>query len=103
MNEYVDILRSAIRHYGSNTQIDVAIEEMAELTQALVKCKRYAEDKDFERFRQNVVEEIADVEIMINQLFIIFDISCGEVLDIQNEKLSRLRKRIEEDRNNAAL
>ena len=95
------IILAALRHYGCNHQIDVAIEEMAELTQALVKCKRYAKDKDFKHFRQNVVEELSDVDIMLDQLCIIFNISADEIIEIQDEKIARLRKRIEEDHNAA--
>ncbi len=90
------MLEIAIRVYGANAQIDVAIEEMAELTQALVKAKRYATDKDFDRFRGNVIEEIADVEIMLAQLRIIFGAQEKEIDDVKTFKLKRLADRLKE-------
>lgn len=34
------ILQDAIKHYGAEHQVDRAIEEMAELTKALLKMRR---------------------------------------------------------------
>lgn len=89
-----DIFYAAITRYGANQQIDVAIEEMAELTQALIKTKRYAEDEDYILFRENVIEEIADVEIMLAQLRIIFDIDESAIEYDKREKIERLAKRL---------
>lgn len=89
-----DIFYAAINHYGANMQIDVAIEEMAELTQALIKTKRYATDEDYDLFRDNVIEEIADVEIMLAQLRIIFDIEEEAIEYDKREKIERLAKRL---------
>ena len=89
-----DVFYAAINHYGANQQIDVAIEEMAELTQALIKTNRYATCKDYKRLRDNVIEEIADVEIMLAQLRIIYAISEKEINDRKAEKIKRLKKRI---------
>lgn len=91
------ILLAAVRHYGGNNQIDVAIEEMAELTQALVKTKRSVTDEDIEMFRGNVIEEIADVEIMLAQLRIIFDIDEWLLDTAKASKLNRLAERIEKE------
>lgn len=44
-------------HYGKNNQILKSIEEMAELQQALLKGEP-----------KHIAEEIADVEIMLEQL-----------------------------------
>lgn len=90
------VFSAAIHSNGGNAQIDVAVEEMAELTQALVKTKRYATDKDFDRFRANVIEEIADVEIMLEQLRIIFGAHEKEIDDAKTFKLKRLADRLKE-------
>ena len=92
-----NVFKKAICTYGGNPQIDVAIEEMAELTQALIKTKRYAGDPDFVIFRRNVIEEIADVEIMLVQLRMIFNIQEDDVDAEKDFKLSRLADRIKED------
>lgn len=80
-----DIYQAAITEWGNDAQIDVAIEEMAELTTALLHHKRGRE--------ANVAEEIADVRIMIAQLEIIFK-NSDEVEKIKKEKIDRLARRL---------
>lgn len=60
MKEYPNLYEKAVEKYGEETRVDLLIEEMAELTQALCKYKR--------GLKHNIEEEIADVEIMINQV-----------------------------------
>ncbi len=79
------VYRNAIMTYGEIAQIDVAIEEMAELIQALSKYKRGKE--------HNVEEEIADVSIMLEQLKIIFD--NRKVKKIKRRKIARLESRLQ--------
>lgn len=86
-----DIMTRAIQHYGKTVQIDMAIEEMAELTKALCKVKRAATGAESAAAIANVVEEAADVQIMLDQIRLIFDRSTAEV---EEEKLRRLEKRI---------
>ena len=88
-----DILNKAIETYGEHSQIDKAIEEMAELTKALLKL-RYCE-KDFERqiVQDAVSEEMADVEIMLTQLHMIFG-NTQKVEEYQIKKIKRLERRL---------
>ena len=80
MNETYDrtscderIMRQAIETYGVQAQCDVAIEEMAELTKAIVKIRRVADDyKKTQAALENLLEEIADVDIMIEQMKIMW-------------------------------
>lgn len=78
------VLKNAIGKFGLKTQIDIAIEEMAELTQALSKFKRGKE--------HNVEEEIADVKIMLKQLELKFD--KQKIDKIEKQKIERLEKLI---------
>lgn len=86
-----NIMTRAIQHYGETAQIDMAIEEMAELTKALCKVKRAATGAESAAAVANVIEETADVQIMLDQLRIIFARSTDE---IEEEKLRRLLTRI---------
>ena len=78
--------------FGASGQIIVAIEEMAELQQALTKWLRFycfggaGGDISIKKVRENIREEIADVNIMLNQLELMF----GDTSDIQEQKLQRL-------------
>ena len=67
-------MKLAIDTYGEVNQTDKAIEEMAELTKALIKLKQEnLRDNEEATFKvMNVEEEIADVLIMMEQLTMIF-------------------------------
>lgn len=95
MNE--EILQKAIDAYGVESQIDVCIEEMSELTKALIKDKRN-DSVSVEEWKnlvwKNIVEEIADVEIMLKQMKMIFN--CKEDVESQIKfKINRLNERLE--------
>ena len=89
------ILKKSIHRYGESAQIDMAIEEMAELTKALLKHRRAERfgQYDVDKVRDNVSEEIADVLIMLAQLQMIFCNRC-QVEKIIGEKIERQAKRL---------
>ena len=88
--------------YGYDAQSRQCIEEMAELTQAInkfwrkqLKCGKL--DLNAADFRnseyENLVEEIADVEIMLEQMKVFLD--CEDsVTEVVEEKLNRQIDRI---------
>lgn len=86
-----DIMLRAIHRYGEAAQIDMAVEEMAELTKALCKVKRATPGATTTAAIANVIEEIADVQIMLDQLRLIFARNTDEV---EEDKLRRLLSRI---------
>lgn len=89
------IMQRAINTYSTQAQCDVAIEEMAELTKALMKIRRVADDYEkVPAALANVIEEIADVEIMIDQLKIMYGEKAVEA--VRGEKLERLERRLNE-------
>ena len=90
------ILTKAISKYGEK-QLDIAQEECAELIQAISKWKRYRSTKA----KLNIIEEVADVTIMLEQLKVMFGITEEIFNDGIDCKLDRLEKRMEgEDENN---
>lgn len=79
---------AALRTFGDASQIQMAIEECAELIDALCKFRRAR------CTREDVITEIADVLIMAEQMALAF----GEA-DVEAEKkrkLTRLQERIDE-------
>ena len=84
------LLDRAITTYGAPAQMDMAVEEMAELTKALCKIKRAQAGCEATAAIGNVVEEMADVQIMLDQLRIIFHRSTEEVEEAKLERLNRL-------------
>lgn len=90
------LLDRAITTYGAPAQMDMAVEEMAELTKAICKIKRAQAGCEVTAAIGNVIEEMADVQIMLDQLRIIFHRSTEE---IEEAKLERLKNRLD-GRNN---
>ena len=84
-DEREQILQAAIDYYGIDRQVDQAIEEMAELTKALLKMRRPNHGN-----LRNVLEEIVDVQIMLDQLRIIY----GWLPLVETAKLARLQRRV---------
>lgn len=83
-----EILIDALDTYGVKSQEEIAIEEMSELVKALIKNRRYTSEET----RADILEEIADVEIMLMQLILVY----GNPLEIITEKLERLKQRVSE-------
>ncbi|MBD5547541.1 MAG: hypothetical protein HDQ97_09095 [Lachnospiraceae bacterium] len=80
-----EVLEKAVKTWGEAAQTDMMIEEMAELTKALLNNRRGRES--------NISEEMADVYIMLKQLEIIFE-NKGKINHFINEKIKRLEERL---------
>ena len=101
----VDILNSAIKTFGTEKQLEMVVEECAELILAIQKYKRSPSESTLETM---LLQETADVEIMIKQIRLIFGRNIFKRIDYQmtgNEiidfniafKLDRLQKRVEQN------
>ena len=87
MNEK-DVLIEAIATFGAEAQVIMVFEEMSELQKAL--CKHFRGSTD----RAHIAEEIADVEIMLEQMQILF--GCAELTEkIRTGKIRRLKARLD--------
>lgn len=73
--------------YGDK-QIIIAIEELSELQKELCKALRNNANYD------NIVEEIADVEIMLEQMKIYFEIKEYEIEEMKKLKIERTKERL---------
>lgn len=85
------ILASNIKKNGTNTETTVAMEELSELIQAISKCKRYGCSG---KVRENLIEEIADVKIIIEELMIIYGVTDTDLSEWYNYKIQRLKSRL---------
>lgn len=81
------VCKRAVDAYGKEHQLIICMEEMAELTKELTKNLRGHHNL------QDISEEVADVEIMLEQVKVLFDLR-EYVADAKEAKLLRLRKRI---------
>lgn len=91
MLDEFEIMGDAITVFGADAQQDKLLEEMAELQKEILK-HRLGEDN-----LVHIAEEIADVEIMLEQMKLIF-CCTGTVKAIRNSKLRRLEQRIRDAR-----
>ena len=87
------LLERVITSNGMNKQLDAAIEELSELIQAICKLKRYGYTDEECYF--NLAEEMADVEIVLAELKLMFD-NEDNVKEWKTYKLDRLEKRLNE-------
>lgn len=90
------------KRYGPDSQIDVCIEEMSELTKALIKDRRsklYTREANFDG-RTEVLEELADVYFMLEYIQFIFQIGSDEIYRKVLDKAKRtLHRYLMEDEN----
>lgn len=92
----IEIYKAALEKWGPDAQTLMVFEEMSELQKELCKFSRGKKNKDA------IAEEIADVQIMIEQMIILHQ--CRkEVEDYKLRKLNRLFDRIENERNDEVL
>ena len=80
-----EIYRKAIEKWGNPLQIQMAVEEMSELIKQLIKHLRGKVNSE------KIDEEMADVEIMLDQLKVMFN-NQRLVESQKKEKLYRLEK-----------
>lgn len=65
-DEQIKILEKALETFGYQMQSDILIEEMSELTKAIIKHRRYGLPETYD----NICEEMTDVSIMLQQMFL---------------------------------
>lgn len=87
----VGIYRRALQTWGATAQLDKATEECCELGAELARYQNGISGE------AELAREIADAEIMIEQLRLILGDSCVD--DARAEKLERLDNRLTEDEN----
>lgn len=90
-----NIYKRIVDTWGIDSQLNMVIEEVGELLQAISKfhrAKNKDEETQIEAYR-HLCEEIADVENMVNQMREMFD---SELIDkYKKEKLERITKKLD--------
>lgn len=88
-------LQTIINYYGSESQLNMLIEECAELIQSIQKLKRYPDNN---LIRSCLISELADVCIMMNQMFLMFDVGTQTYFNkTVDRKIKRQLKRIKQE------
>jgi len=85
---HADTLRAAIAQFGEVSQTNMLLEEMAELAVAIAHLRRGKVTVN------EVIGEIADVEVMLEQLKLTIPDGGERVATARDVKLKRLKRRI---------
>jgi NTP pyrophosphatase (non-canonical NTP hydrolase) len=97
MNSEEEIYNKALDQWGYDAQADMVIEEMSELTKAILKYRR----KPHKDRALDIAEELADVTIMLRQLEIMmtrsYPIFNKWKCQHMHEKLNRVKSMLEND------
>lgn len=87
---YIDKLLKIIDHYGANHQRYKAAEELSELQTLILQDA----NKNGKVPLSHIIEEIADVKVMVKQLELIYGIDSRDIDPIVNAKVDRTLNRI---------
>ena len=93
----IQIYLDAIEQFGPHNQIVCCVEELAELQVELAKILNGKRDADNPDHIKLLVDEFADVHIMIEQMTLLFN--CGfDVMKRKDFKLGLLKEKIQNKR-----
>ena len=93
--EYAAIFDENIKAHGTDFEVGIAMEECAELIQAISKVKRYG---FVGKYKENLLEEIADVDIVLTELTMMFDVDDKDFYSVLDRKVQRIKERLEESK-----
>lgn len=93
-------LLNIIKHYGALPQLKYFQSEVFELTEAIIKWENYDnEDSEYweEDYKRHIAEEIADIQVMLDQFQHYYGITDEEIWETMKYKVKRQLERIEKE------
>lgn len=100
-----DLLK-IINHYGVMPQLKHFQSEVWELNEAIFQyeeqkrvCEQCCSTLHCDKEKEHITEEIADVQVMLNQFRLYYGITDEEVKNIMMSKIERQLRRIENEKN----
>lgn len=93
-----ELLWRIVTNYTYEQQRDIFVEECAEGIKAVMKCKRANSSEEYGKATENLIEEVADVLIMAEQMRLYLGESAVD--KVITAKLERQIDRIEEGSEN---
>lgn len=97
-------LKEIINHYGVLKQLKYFQSEVFELIEAIINREDYLDySSEIELYNiamldKHIAEEIADVEVMLNQFKEYYNIKDKPIEDIKKFKIDRQLERIKEEK-----
>ncbi len=112
-------LRKIINHYGIDSQLKHFNSEVFELTEAVVKNRNagviekivtqtakllesITDIKTVDYSREHIIEEIADVMVMLKQIQLYYDVPTKDIKKVMKNKVARQLERIENEPKHAS-
>ena len=100
-----DKLLEIINHYGVMHQLKYFQSEVFELNEAIITFEKSEEESEYSSVnvsklaqeREHIIEEIADVMVMLDQFRLYYDIEIEELKDIFDYKTDRQLERIKNE------
>lgn len=89
--EQVNVLNCNICAHGADFEAGIAMEECAELIQAISKVRRYGLISEY---KANLIEEIADVSIVTHELALMYGLSDNDIAKEIDRKIKRIKRRL---------
>lgn len=90
----IKAMKKIVEFYGEREQFTQLMEECCELAIAINKWRRKTTITNYD----NIIEEIADVEIMVDQIKMILNIDDCDINRLKDFKLTRTLARIEDEK-----
>lgn len=87
-------LETILKHFGPEVEVNKLIEELVELTHAVISFKKSQSSFNYGLRKIEVIGEIADVEITLAHFKNIYDVSDEEVEWVKQQKLKKLASEI---------
>ena len=92
--EREDFYDKAMEKWGLDAQLNMCIEEMSELTKEICKFRRCGFlNKPTAEVQEHMMEELADVYNMLDQIARMFD--REKIEQIRDEKIQRCMKKLQ--------
>lgn len=95
MSEMNTKLLQIISYFGVNNQQRKIQEELFELQESIIELET-SKIRDYEEKLKHLIEEIADVEVLLRQFILEYGIEQGELILEMKHKVDRTIKRIKE-------
>ena len=90
----IQTMQTALEQWGINAQVGQTVEECAEL---IVALQKYINRTPQANMKENILDEIADVEMMLAQMRVALDIDDVTLRERIECKFERLRHYLSKD------
>ena len=97
-------LLKIINHYGVMKQLKYFQSEIFELNEAIIffetqitTCDEVADESYIKMMKDHIIEELADVQVMLNQFREYYGINTDDIKNVAIAKIDRQLERIEKE------